>query len=66
MTAEQAALRVAAQRPPAEKLAHATATITNNGSLQDLAQQVESAWRQTVAPHLRGTRDEGRGTGERL
>jgi len=52
MTAEQAALRVAAQRPQAEKLAHATATIANNGSLEDLADQVESAWRQTVAPHL--------------
>ena len=31
MSAEQAALRIAAQRPAEEKLRHATAVITNDG-----------------------------------
>ncbi|HLZ29785.1 MAG TPA: dephospho-CoA kinase [Chloroflexota bacterium] len=54
MSAEQAALRIAAQRPAEEKLRHATAVITNAGSLDDLARQVEVAWQSTVQPHLRG------------
>jgi dephospho-CoA kinase len=52
MTAEQAALRIAAQRPQSEKIAHASAVIDNNGTLDDLAHQVATAWHQSVAPHL--------------
>ena len=52
MTAEQAALRIAAQRPQAEKIKHATAVIRTDGTLDDLARQVDSAWQHTVAPHL--------------
>jgi dephospho-CoA kinase len=52
MSAEQAALRIAVQRPAAEKLRHATAVITNHGTLADLASQVEAAWTTTVQPHL--------------
>jgi len=52
MSDEQAALRIAAQRPAEEKLGHATAVITNDGTLDDLASQVEAAWACTVQPHL--------------
>jgi dephospho-CoA kinase len=51
-TREQAILRVSAQIPVEEKLRHATAVITNDGSLDDLGAQVDAAWRQTVAPYL--------------
>jgi dephospho-CoA kinase len=51
-TLEQATLRVSAQAPVEEKLRHATAVITNNGSPEDLAHQVELAWQQSVAPYL--------------
>lgn len=51
-TQEQATLRVSAQAPVEEKLRHATAIITNDGSLEDLAAQVAHAWRATVAPYL--------------
>ena len=44
LTLEQAELRVAAQAPPEEKLAYATAVLHNHGSLEDLAAQVEAAW----------------------
>jgi dephospho-CoA kinase len=54
MSDEQAALRIAAQTPAEEKLRHATAVITNNGSLEDLAAQVEAEWNRTVKPHLSG------------
>jgi dephospho-CoA kinase len=53
LTAEQAALRIAAQRPVEEKIRHATAVITNNGSLEDLAAQVTDAWARTVQPSIR-------------
>jgi dephospho-CoA kinase len=49
---EQAALRIQAQRPQAEKVAHATTVIDNRGSLEDLAHAVDEAWRATVAPYL--------------
>ena len=52
LTREQAALRIAAQRPAAEKLRHANAVITNNASLDDLLRQIESAWAATVRPAL--------------
>jgi dephospho-CoA kinase len=52
LTAEQAARRIAAQRPASEKLAYATAVITNNGSLDDLQAQISLAWERTVQSHL--------------
>jgi len=52
LTREQAVLRIAAQRPADEKLRHAKAVITNNGSLDDLLRQIESAWAATVRPAL--------------
>lgn len=52
LSAAQAQLRIAAQRPVEEKLRHATAVITNNGSPEDLAAQVEAAWSKTVQPRL--------------
>ncbi len=52
MTEEQAALRIAAQVPAEAKLRHANAVITNDGNLDDLTQQVEAAWRDTVASRL--------------
>ena len=56
LTPEQAAQRIAAQRPAADKLAHATAAITNNGSLDDLQSQIAAAWSTTVAPRLHAQR----------
>jgi dephospho-CoA kinase len=52
LTPEQAAMRIAAQRPASEKLAYATAVITNNGSLDDLQAQISLAWERTVQSHL--------------
>jgi dephospho-CoA kinase len=52
MSAEQAALRIAAQTPAEEKVRHATAVITNHGNLEDLASEVEAAWLRTVQPRL--------------
>jgi dephospho-CoA kinase len=60
-TAEQAALRIASQRPQREKAERATAVIHNGGTLDDLAAQVQQAWRRTVAPflgHERNQRDQ--------
>jgi dephospho-CoA kinase len=51
---EQASLRVAAQPPAEDKVRHATAVITNNGSLAGLEAQVNAAWRTTVEPFLPG------------
>jgi dephospho-CoA kinase len=51
-TPEQASLRVTSQTPVEEKLRRATAVIHNNGSLEDLLAQVETAWRTTVRLHL--------------
>jgi dephospho-CoA kinase len=52
LSAEQAAIRIAAQTPPEDKLRHATAVIDNHGSLDDLAHQVDTAWTRTVQPLL--------------
>ena len=52
MTSDQAALRIAAQTPAEEKTRYATVVITNNGSVEDLANQVDAAWKSTVQPHL--------------
>jgi dephospho-CoA kinase len=49
---EQAQLRVSAQTSVEDKLRHATATITNNGSIQELQDDVERVWTETVAPYL--------------
>ncbi len=51
-TTEQASARIEAQRPIQEKLAHATAVIHNDGTLDALESEVEAAWKRTVAPHL--------------
>jgi dephospho-CoA kinase len=51
-TVEQAALRIASQRPQHEKAARATAVIHNTGTLESLAEQVRDAWARTVAPRL--------------
>jgi len=52
LSAEQAALRIAAQRPAEEKVRHASAVITNDGTVDDLADQVAAAWLRTVQPNL--------------
>ena len=52
MTREQAALRIAAQSPAEDKIRHAQAVLTNHGTREDLAAQVDAAWHKTVAPHL--------------
>jgi len=52
LTADQAALRIAAQTPAESKVRHANAVIGNEGSLDDLAKQVEAAWRETVLSRL--------------
>ena len=52
MSAAQAELRIASQRPPDEKLRYANAVIHNNSTLDDLATQVADAWQRTVAPRL--------------
>ena len=52
MTPDQAALRIAAQTPVESKLRRANAVITNNRSLDDLAKQVDAAWRETVLSRL--------------
>jgi dephospho-CoA kinase len=49
---DQAAARVDAQSPIEDKLRHATAVITNNGSAGELDAQVQRAWNTTVAPQL--------------
>ncbi|HEX8967063.1 MAG TPA: dephospho-CoA kinase [Chloroflexota bacterium] len=52
LTPAQAAMRVAAQAPAEDKIAYASAVITNDGSLADLEAQVLAAWNRTVRPHL--------------
>jgi len=49
---EQARLRVSAQGPVEEKLRHATAVITNDRSVEELHDQVQRAWAETVRPYL--------------
>ena len=49
---EQAALRVSAQAPVAEKLRHATTVITNNGTLAELETQVADAWNSAIRPSV--------------
>jgi dephospho-CoA kinase len=57
LTTEQAALRISAQSPAEDKVRHANVIITNHGTVDDLAAQVDTAWNQTVVPLLR-QRDE--------
>jgi dephospho-CoA kinase len=52
LSAEQAALRIAAQTPAEDKMRHAAAVITNHGTLDDLAAEVQNAWDATVRPKL--------------
>jgi dephospho-CoA kinase len=52
LSADQALLRIAAQRPVDEKLRRADAAITNNGSPDDLAREIDAAWQATVQPAL--------------
>src|SRR5437660_273613 len=54
LSPEQAALRIAAQRPVEDKLRHATAVITNNTTLDDLKTQIAAAWQATASPFGRG------------
>lgn len=51
-TPEQAALRIDAQTPQADKLRFATTVVENTGDLPALAALVEAAWQRDVAPHL--------------
>ena len=50
MTPEQASLRIAAQSPAEEKVRYATIVITNDGTLDDLTNQVSAAWHQLRLP----------------
>ncbi|GAC1313209.1 MAG: dephospho-CoA kinase [Chloroflexota bacterium] len=52
LSREQAALRVDAQAPVADKLEHADAVIANAASVEALESQIAQAWQRTVAPHL--------------
>src|SRR5438132_2112077 len=58
---EQAAVRIAAQRPVEDKLRHATAVITNNGSLEELKAQIAAAWQATASPSGSGLNRAERG-----
>jgi dephospho-CoA kinase len=46
MDASRARARIAAQVAPAERLARADLVIDNSGSLEDLARQVDEAWKE--------------------
>jgi dephospho-CoA kinase len=46
MDASRARARIAAQMSPAERLARADLVIDNSGSLEDLARQVDEAWKE--------------------
>ena len=48
MAEEQARQRIAAQAPLEDKLAAATAVLRNDGSLRDLAEQVDRLWDDLV------------------
>lgn len=61
MTHEQAALRVDSQRPQEEKVRYATEVIANRGSLEDLAKQVDGAWRAIDRPRALRPRGSDRG-----
>jgi dephospho-CoA kinase len=57
LTAAEAATRVDAQAPEAEKVAHADVVIANDGDLAATREQVLAAWRAIeagTAPHRRG------------
>ena len=47
-----AAQRIAAQPPPADKVARADLVLDNSGDRERLDQAVERAWRERVLPHL--------------
>jgi dephospho-CoA kinase len=53
LTAEQAALRISAQSPAEEKVRYANVIVTNHGTLDDLAEQVDAAWQGSVLPRLK-------------
>lgn len=64
MSEDEARARLASQPPLEPKIAQATAIIDNNGTLEDLRQQVTAAWQRFLAslPPLddeSGTSDEG-------
>jgi dephospho-CoA kinase len=52
LSREQAALRIAAQGSAEDKIRQATRVLINNGSLDDLAAQIEQAWNESVLPYL--------------
>jgi dephospho-CoA kinase len=52
LTEAEAVVRVDAQGPQAEKVKRAAAVLENRGSRDDLARQVDAAWRRTVAQHV--------------
>jgi len=52
LTPEQAALRISSQPPQADKARRATSVFENVADLAELAQAVDRAWKQDVAPHL--------------
>jgi dephospho-CoA kinase len=49
LTGEEADRRIAAQPPASEKLAHADVVIENNGTLDELNDQVRAAWMRSCA-----------------
>ncbi|MEA3376647.1 MAG: dephospho-CoA kinase [Chloroflexota bacterium] len=56
LSREEAALRVEAQGPQVEKLAHADVVIDNSGSLAVTRQQVRAAWDRVMAAAGRSRR----------
>jgi dephospho-CoA kinase len=52
LTPEQATLRISAQAPADEKIRHASAVITNHGTLEQLSAEVDAAWLRTVRSRL--------------
>jgi dephospho-CoA kinase len=49
LTGEEADRRIAAQPPASEKLAHADVVIENNGTLDELNDQVRASWMRSCA-----------------
>ncbi|ROP29129.1 dephospho-CoA kinase [Couchioplanes caeruleus] len=56
MTAEQAAVRIAAQADDADRRAAADVVIDNNGGLDELTAQVDELWRARLRPYERNLR----------
>lgn len=57
MTAAEATMRISAQSPAAEKIAHATVVIDNGGTLDAARDQVMRAWSAIPAPTHGGPHD---------